>query len=150
MQHLMTTTKSRDHMARVACSDETWSEFKRLAQTDGRQQVNEYLGALVTNEVASRNRLRARAEDATARQVLAALDQVTDLRADLEGITARLEQLAAKRAAPPAPARVSDGDAATATLPPTDLAAPRPMPTWGPFARREPEPSPADIPEWDH
>ena len=47
LQRQMATSKPRDHMARVACSDEVWTEFKRLPQTDGWQPVNEYLGALV-------------------------------------------------------------------------------------------------------
>jgi len=107
----MSTPKPRDHMARVCCPDEVWAEFKRLAQTDGWQPVNEYLGALVGKEVASQNRLRARAEDATARQVLAALDQAKELRSELAGITVRLEALVGHRTEPAVPVvRASDWD----------------------------------------
>jgi len=123
-------------MARVSCSDEVWAEFKRLAQTDGWQPVNEYLGALVAKEVAYQNRLRARAEDTTARQVLATLDQVKELHSDLEGLTARLESLAAKKATPaPAPvARTAEG-----------------VPLSGDWTayRRDGGVDPADVPDWE-
>jgi len=90
-------------MARVSCTDEVWAEFKHLAAADGWQPVNEYLGELVAKEVARHARLRARAADATAQKVLNALDEVKALRDDLEGITARLEELAAGSASATTP-----------------------------------------------
>ncbi len=104
----MATPKHRDHIARVACSDEVWTAFKNLAQVDEWQPLNEYLGELVAKEVARQRRLRARAEESTARDVLAALDQVKVLRDDLEGITLRLEQLAATREHPARGLRLED------------------------------------------
>jgi hypothetical protein len=110
MLRLVPKSKPRDHMARVACTDEVWTEFKRLAQIDDWQPVNEYLGELVVREVARQQRLRVRGEEATARDVLAALDQVKLLRDDLEGIAARLEALAGKPATPAAAATGSAWD----------------------------------------
>jgi len=102
-------------MARVSCTDEVWTEFKRLAQIDDWQPVNEYLGELVAREVARQQRLRVRGEEATARDVLAALDQVQLLRDDLEGIAARLEALAGK----PTPAAAAATARPDVTSPPT-------------------------------
>lgn len=126
----MATPKPRDHMARVSCTDEVWSQFKHLAAADGWQPVNEYLGELVTKEVARQARLQSRADDATARKVLAALDEAKALRDDLEGITARLEQLAAARAPAGAEAAADPDD-------------------WSRFRLERPAGEPTDIPEWE-
>ena len=119
-------------MARVSCTDEVWSQFKHLAAADGWQPVNEYLGELVAKEVARQARLRARADDAEARRALAALDEAKALRHDLEGLTARLEKLAASRApVPMTPDGVPDVD------------------DWSRFRLARPADEAAGVPEWE-
>lgn len=125
----MAVPKPRDHMARVSCTDEVWNQFKHLAAADGWQPVNEYLGELVAKEVARQARLRARAEDATARKVLAALDEAKALRDELAGLTARLEKLAT-------PGKPSVDGAHD----PDD---------WSRFRVVRPAGEPADVPEWE-
>jgi hypothetical protein len=79
-------------MARVTVSDETWQQFRRLAERNG--GVSKTLGGLVLGEVRRHREQELRAGTAAAREALVALDDARALTQELNAITTRLEALA--------------------------------------------------------
>jgi len=80
---------ARDHMARVRVSDDVWADFRAAA---GSRSMAAVLAELVEGEVRRYRRERLTAGHADDRELLAALAQARELRADLEAIVGRLER----------------------------------------------------------
>jgi post-segregation antitoxin (ccd killing protein) len=79
-------------MARVTVSDETWQDFRRLAERRG--GVSRTLAELVSREVRRHREQELRAGTAAAHEALAALDEARELTSQLGAIAARLEAVA--------------------------------------------------------
>jgi hypothetical protein len=77
-------------MARVAVSEEVWSEF-RLAI--GTRSIADALGDLVEREVARSRSRRLRESELKPRELLEALDRAHQQQDDLAALVARLETL---------------------------------------------------------
>jgi len=80
-------------MARVTVNDETWQDFRLLAERRG--GVSRTLAELVSREVRRHLEQELRAGTAAAHEALAALDEARELTRQLGAVTDRLEALAA-------------------------------------------------------
>jgi predicted CopG family antitoxin len=79
----------RDHMARVAVSDEVWSDFRAAAD---QRSLSSVLAELVEREVQRYRQRRVRDGTADDRELLAALVEARELQRDLTEIVGRLER----------------------------------------------------------
>lgn len=79
----------RDHMARVRVSDDAWADFRAAA---GSRSMAAVLAELVEGEVRRYRRERLAAGHTSDRELLAALVETRELRADLDAIVGRLER----------------------------------------------------------
>ena len=79
----------RDHMARIAVSDEVWADFREAA---GQEPLSSVLAELVEREVHRYRQRRVRDGTADDQEVLAALTEARELHTDLSDIVDRLER----------------------------------------------------------
>lgn len=80
---------SRDHMARVRASDETWSDFRAAA---GQQPLSVLLGELVERHVDRYRARRLQDGELDDTELLDALDRARELHSDLAALVTRLER----------------------------------------------------------
>lgn len=85
----------RDHMARIAVSDEVWADFRAAA---GQRPISSVLAEMVEREVHRHRQRRVRDGAADDHEVLAALAEARELRDDLAEIVARLDRRLDRRA----------------------------------------------------
>ena len=87
-------TQTRDHIARVRTTEATWLEFRRSL---GITPVSHGLGQLVEAEVSRQRQRRVRHGAATDRELLDAIDDVSELHEQVNQLMRRLDERATPR-----------------------------------------------------